>query len=307
MRLVWDQEVRGSNPRTPTNFMTTTPYANIAYARLNIDYDHDQFAYEFDRFVLTRSQPQYNEARERDITAALNAKWGMVDNELYVRCDAAEHNSWETKTASSVQRNGQPTWQQFALTEINPSAITDELLATANQRGTVAARNYARHLPWRVKPVLANKNLEILNFVYQKLCLERVVFVAGVSLEPGRFATIHRDSMRLKQQSSNPTLNNGLYQEGFVVINLNITNGGVPLYWSMDGADVDTPRFIDDAAYMSSDYFLHGVPVVHSRRRQIRVTGIPGPGFEQLIDRNTAVVIPENYEYDARLETLSLE
>jgi len=102
--------------------------------------------------------------------------------------------------------------------------------------------------------------------------------------------------MRLYTHGSNPILNNGLAHKGYVVVTLNITNGGVPLYWSLDN-DVETARFADDSIYLSSDYFLHGVPVVTSRRRQVRIMGVPGAGFDQLIDRGRAVVLPDDYEY----------
>jgi hypothetical protein len=60
---------------------------------------------------------------------------------------------------------------------------------------------------------------------------------------------------------------------------------------------LNQPLLADDKIYISSDYFLHGVPVVTSRRRQVRVMGVPGPGFEQLIDRSRAVTLPDNYQY----------
>ena len=281
-------------------------YATVAYARLKTDFDHEQFTYEFDRHILTRSQPQYNEARERDITADINQAWNMVHNDLYLRCDGSTHTSWQTKQSDSVQINGQPTWRQFALTEIDPADIRDPVLASANQRGAVAARNGGRHLNWRWKAVIEKKNLRIVDFIQNHLGLEKILFVAGVSLEPGRFATIHRDSMTLTAAANESVLQNRLFREGLVVININITNGGVPLYWSLDGPEVTKPKFVDDAVYMTSDYFLHGVPVVQSRRRQLRVTGVPGKNFDTLVDYNNCVLIPYDYVYDCSAETLSI-
>ena len=40
---------------------------------------------------------------------------------------------------------------------------------------------------------------------------------------------------------------------------------------------------LDDTAYLSNDYFFHGVPVVTSRRRQLRITARPKPEFMDLI------------------------
>jgi hypothetical protein len=48
---------------------------------------------------------------------------------------------------------------------------------------------------------------------------------------------------------------------------------------------------------MTSDYFLHGVPVCASRRRQIRITGIPTDDLEGLIAEGTKIPIPSDMEY----------
>lgn len=281
-------------------------FSRVAYAPLKISFDRDRFIYEFDRYILTRSQPQYNEARERDITAAINQKWKMVDPDLYCLCDGSLFSTWNQRSNQKFELNGMPSWRQFALTELAPHAEIDPDLDNANYRGSVAVRNAGRHRTWRLKHEIQKQNLSLCDFIYNSLELESIKFVAGVSLEAGRFATIHRDSMQLKPGKNYSVLENRLYQEGFVVININISNGGVPLYWSLDGADLDRPRTADDDIYMTSDYFLHGVPVVQDRRRQVRITGRPNEHFHKLVDWNQAVILPDQYQFDNCANSLSL-
>ena len=295
MRLVWDQEVRGSNPRTPTIYMIA-PYANIAYSPMTMEYDRDRFVYEYDRYILPRSRPIYNSIRGRDATIELNRQWGMIDPEVYAKQDGTTHPSWADRSndGSSLQKLGNPSWLQAVMTEMIVNNLDDATLQEAGRHGRLAARNFAPDRDWQLKSEFAKLNLQLVNFIYAKLCLSRIIWINCVSLEPGRCATIHRDSMRLYPHGSNPMLNNGLAHKGYVVVTLNITNGGVPLYWSLDDL---CPRVADDSMYLSSDYFLHGVPVVTSRRRQIRVMGVPGAGFDQLIDQSQAIVLPDDYEY----------
>jgi hypothetical protein len=59
--------------------------------------------------------------------------------------------------------------------------------------------------------------------------------------------------------------------------------------------------YANEPAYIISDYFLHGVPLTTSRRRQIRITGIPNDDFAKLLDMDTAVTIPADYKYYSKL------
>ena len=275
----------------------TAPYANIAYAPMTVEYDRDRFIYEYDRYILPRSRPIYNSARGRDATVELNRHWGMIPTDVYAQQDGTLYPSWAERSTDKnlFQGVGSPSWLQAIMTNMVVTDDDDPALKEAGSQGRLAARNFAPDREWCLKPEFAKLNLQLVDFIYNKLCFSRIIWINCVSLEAGRCATIHRDSMRLYPHGSNPMLNNGLAHKGYVVVTLNITNGGVPLYWSLD--DVKTPRFADDSMYLSSDYFLHGVPVVTSRRRQVRVTGVPGPGFDQLIDRNQAIVLPDDYEY----------
>ena len=57
---------------------------------------------------------------------------------------------------------------------------------------------------------------------------------------------------------------------------------------------------------MTSDYFLHGVPVTTSRRRQIRVTGIPTDALANLIDSENIVTIADDYMYQNDVVSLEI-
>jgi hypothetical protein len=263
---------------------------------MTLEYDRDRFVYEYDRYILPRSRPIYNSIRGRDATIELNRQWGMIDPEVYAKQDGTTHPSWADRSndGSSLQKLGNPSWLQAVMTEMIVNNLDDVTLQEAGRHGRLAARNFAPDRDWQLKSEFAKLNLQLVDFIYAKLCLSRIIWINCVSLEAGRCATIHRDSMRLYPHGSNPMLNNGLAHKGYVVVTLNITNGGVPLYWSLDDL---SPRVADDSMYLSSDYFLHGVPVVTSRRRQVRVMGVPGAGFDQLIDQSQAIVLPDDYEY----------
>jgi len=79
---------------------------------------------------------------------------------------------------------------------------------------------------------------------------------------------------------------------------LNLSDGGVPLWWSLDGVDNKKVLKSNDPVYLSSDYFLHGIPVCTSRRRQIRVTGVPSSKLYDLVDHSHKIVLPDDYKFD---------
>jgi hypothetical protein len=279
----------------------TAPYANIAYAAMTADYDTERFVYEYDRYVLPRSRPIYNGIRDRDATVSINQAWGMIDPADYAMQDAITNTSWQNASTQNgysgqTQGSGTVSWMQAIMTQLVVNDRDDTMLREVGTHGGLPARNFAPEREWQLKPEWARLNLKLVDFIYNSLCLSRVVWISCVSLEAGRCAIIHRDSMRLYEHGHNPLRNNGLAQAGYVVIVLNISNGGVPMYWALDH-DLNQPLLAYDKIYISSDYFLHGVPVVTSRRRQVRVMGVPGPGFEQLIDRSRAVTLLDNYQY----------
>jgi hypothetical protein len=65
----------------------TAPYANIAYAPMNMEYDCDRFVYEYDRYIMPRSRPIYNSTRGKDATMDLNRSWGMISPDIYAQQD----------------------------------------------------------------------------------------------------------------------------------------------------------------------------------------------------------------------------
>jgi hypothetical protein len=87
-------------------------------------------------------------------------------------------------------------------------------------------------------------------------------------------------------------------KNGYVIMTLNITDGGGPLYWALDGEECTKPLKANDDVYLTNDYFLHGVPVMTSRRRQLRITGIPTEELWDMIDHSTVIDVGPDYNYD---------
>jgi hypothetical protein len=271
-----------------------TTFRNIAYARLNFEFDHKKFAEEYDQIILNHPQ-SYMAANSLDSmtnTQQVNRTWGMVDPEVYPTCDV-------TVGYQNIEKRQHRQWQMCQMMMAKSQEnLGSDFLEQESQRGGAYARNNLLDEFWIIKPEF--KNLTITQWILQNLPFKRIVAIHCVSLEPGNFASIHRDLRHWDKDKANPGLNNGLYQKGFVVINLNISSGGVPLYWTLDGHSVfEPPIKTDDSCYMTSDYFLHGVPQVKTRRRQIRVTGIPKESLAEFIDQHTVIKLPEDYVFDS--------
>ena len=64
--------------------------------------------------------------------------------------------------------------------------------------------------------------------------------------------------------------------------------------------DTDTCYKTDDEIYLTNDYFLHGVPQVTSRRRQIRVSGIPKIEMHKLLDKTSIVDVGSDYIFNPK-------
>ena len=58
--------------------------------------------------------------------------------------------------------------------------------------------------------------------------------------------------------------------------------------------DFDKCHTADHQVYLTNDYFLHGVPEVTSRRRQIRVSGIPKSEMWDLFVNDSIIDIGSN-------------
>jgi len=268
-------------------------YSTIAYAKLNLDYDKDLFIREYDQRILPNTKQISNSEYVVFRTASLNKVWKMVPEDMYQNIVASYY---DTEGNFKRHTDGRiPTWQMEQLMYVKADGLDEQILKVSNNGygGGTTLRNSAYDKEWFVKPQY--EDLEIVKFI-KTLPFKKIIFMHCVSLEPGEFAGIHRDSKGATQgQMTNA--DNMLSKQGYVVLTLNISDGGVPLYWALDGKDRKKPMLANESAYITSDYFLHGVPVTTSRRRQIRITGIPTEDFAKLVDLDTAVTIPKDYRY----------
>ena len=291
----------GSNPIQDTSISINKnmhPFENFAYAKLNIEFDSKLFAEEYDKYILPSSMdiapgfnPWYN-------TRELNRRWGMVDPDLYNQCDIQHQIG--TTGEYRIESRGIPQWKMNQLLNLRLVDSDSDYAKKHAYWGCSFMRNHHLDRLWVLKSEF--KHLKIVEFILKKLPFSRIVGIHCVSLEPGSFASIHRD-VRYNpgfgppfDQNIGPQ--NGVFKHGHVLINLNISDGGVPLWWSLDGKDHEKVLTANDQVYLTSDYFLHGVPVCSSRRRQIRITGVPTAQLASLIDHSSKIELPADYEYD---------
>lgn len=264
-------------------------FENIAYAKLNLEYNQRLFELEYDKLIAPHGVPISNGIGSWNGTRKLNQTWGMVDPALYDQC------SIETEF-NSLDARQMPQWNMVQLLELQTTDDDHLLIKQAAKTGGTFVRNLTLDRTWTIKPEFSK--LKIVEFI-NTLPFSKISSIHCVHLEPGRFASIHRDSRWSKEiTNTSPAANNGVYKKGFVVLTLNISDGGVPLFWALDGKDAQNPLTANDPAYIISDYFLHGVPVCTSRRRQVRITGVPTKELADLIDSSTKVLIPPDYEFD---------
>jgi hypothetical protein len=274
-------------------------YRNYAYAKLNIEFDRELFCKEYDQYIFpfTKHVPIFESLwkHSRD----LNQAWGMVDPISYDQIDINTEPDVYKKPSKILQR-GIRSFQSVQLLKLLTNDSDSEYVKQNFGADGSLMRNHHLNRTWELKSPF--RNLKITKFIFENLPFNKITNIRCVSLEPGSFFCIHRD-IRFSSTvdlgfDKNNGLNNGLYRQGYVTIILNISDGGVPLYWSLDGMDKTKPSLINDTVYMHSDYFIHGVPICKTRRRQIRITGTPSSELMNLIDHNNKVVLPEDYEFD---------
>jgi len=271
-------------------------FTNLAFAKLNLNFDRDLFIKEYDEHILPSGIPTANGDFSLRATVKLNKIWGMVPEEEYTECDYFTQRG--DHTTYNFVRGKRPHWIMGQLLYIDPTNITDPLLkkyALTALGPSVRNEGLADQYEWKVKPKF--QDLKIVQWIYDMLPLSKINNIHTVSIEPGGFASIHRDSKGFYDNSSSAGVNR-LYKNGYMVININITDGGVPLYWSFDGNDAVKYYTCNDDVYITNDYFMHGVPIVTSRRRQIRVTGKAKPEMLDIIAANSGITVPENYEFN---------
>jgi hypothetical protein len=267
-------------------------FENTAYAKLNVEFDRELFIQEYDQHILSVARPIHNGYEDWVGTRQLNQTWNMVDPLIYDQCNVEDPNNF-----NAVIRREREVWRMAQLMYTNTQDTDIDSIRHGAQHGGTFVRNMTLDRVWLIKPEF--KNLEIVRWILRTLPFRKIVSMHCVSLEPGNFASIHRDDRHdARTGQPNAALNNGVRQKGFVVITLNLSDGGVPLYWALDGSAVHTPIKTNDPCYLISDWFLHGVPVCTSRRRQVRITGIPTDRLINLIDADSAIRLPENFVYD---------
>lgn len=265
-------------------------YLDIAYAKLNLDFDHRLFALEYDKLILPNGCYINNDERSWRGTRGLNQTWNMVDPDTYDKC------SIELAEYSKIDPRELPQWTMVQLMHLETDDSDLDIIKKETARGGTFARNMTLNRDWKIKPKY--EKLKIVDFI-KKLPLKKMSSIHCVSLEPGTFASIHRDARWFLDLTGQPNTaeKNGVIEQGFVIITLNISDGGVPLHWSFDGKYAHHAYHANDPVYITSDYFLHGVPVCTSRRRQIRITGIPTDDLAELIAEDSKILIPSDMEY----------
>jgi hypothetical protein len=267
-------------------------FSTIAYAKLEIEFDRDIFIKEYDDEILPRAGIALNNKVGLIKTYNLNKIWKMIPEFEYLTTDYFEQEG-DIKTAKKID-NGRPMWKMFQLMRLDTTNIDDPLLKEWAGRGTSGFRNETLDERYKFYLKREFKNLEIIKWITNNLPFKKINSIHCVSLEPNSFASIHRDSRSFKSKDFTP---NKVFQSGYITVNLNITNGGVPLYWALDGKGLSNSYKSDDLVYITNDYFYHGVPICTSRRRQIRITGIPDDRFSELVNKESVIDLGPDYEF----------
>jgi hypothetical protein len=273
----------------------TRDFSNLAYAKINLNYDAEAFAAEYDRRILPLGTPISNSVPNNIATAPINKLWGMVPPDEYAKAD-----TWEQPgNAMSMNyiKKERPQWRMVQLMELDINGVEDPLIRRFSKLGGPSIRNETLDPQYRysIKPYFAD--LQIYQWIQDNLPMQQIRSLHCVSIEPGGLATIHRDSKGF-YSNKNSQSKNRIYKNGYVIINLNISNGGGPLWWCLDGREVLNPQKADDPIYITNDYFMHAVPIMTSRRRQIRVMGVPKPELWDLLEHNGMIEIASDYQYN---------
>jgi hypothetical protein len=200
----------------------------------------------------------------------------MVDPSVYDLCDVQSNDSTE------IINRGVPAWLATSLIELKSA---EPRILMLSKIGSVAVRNaLLNDGDYKFKDQY--KDLEITKWIKQ-LPFSKIIGVRCVSLKENTFASIHRDENSLVVGAIHNSLEgNKLWNAGFVSITLNVSDGGQPIFYSLN-SNINKAYTVNDQVYMFNDYCPHGVPVVSSRRRQIRVTGIPTEDFLKVMCTST--------------------
>lgn len=269
-------------------------FSTLAYAKMLPEYDRDLFIKEYDERILPYGKSITNGLKGVEMTKELNKAWGMVPEEEYDKGDI-----W-TQIGDAVAmryiKRERPCWHLTQLMELDFSKTPDPFLSKFAEVGGTSFRNETLDPKFEFKIRERYKDLKIWQWINDVLPFKKINGVHCVSLPAGGFAAIHRDQKGLYDANSSAG-HNKLYAMGFVVVVINVSSGGAPLYWALDGAQAKQAILTDDPLYISNDYFLHGVPICTERRRQVRVIGIPKPEMWDLLDHNNMIDVGPNYEF----------
>jgi hypothetical protein len=264
-------------------------FTTLAYAKLNLSFNQELFVKEYDQHIYPRSFPIVNGISSVNRTIKLNKKFKMIDPEIYEQVNTFNIDDKGNRTFND---KGRKSWEMCQLMEMETVGETNPTFLKFADIGGVGLRNAAFDRSFKIKKVF--ENLEIVKWIYSNLPFEKIISIHCVAIDPGGFSTFHRDDKSLADNKSSIGINN-FYRNNFIIININVSNGGVPLYWCLD--DFKECRTEDHLVYLTNDYFLHGVPEVTSRRRQIRVSGIPKPEMQDLFVKDSIIDIGSNYQY----------
>lgn len=269
-------------------------YSTTAYAKVNLKFNKKLFIKEYDKYILPAAIPLSNSAGIVHMTARLNEMWGMVPPEIYNTGDV-----WVQPGSASTLRyikRDRPCWMMTQLMELDTSNVEDPLMKRWATVGGQSLRNetLGPEYKWNIKEEF--KHLKIWKWI-QTLPFKKINSLHCVSIEPSGFSVIHRDMKGFYDHNSSAGISR-VAKNGYVIMTLNISDGGGPLYWALDGNECTKPLKANDDVYLTNDYFLHGVPVMTSRRRQLRITGIPTEELWDMIDHSTMIDVGPNYNYD---------
>jgi hypothetical protein len=268
-------------------------YSTVAYAKINLTFNKSEFIKEYDEQIYPISTYIQNGKLSMELTRKLNEIWNMVPNDVYDTADYFDQpGNIDTHTVIKRQRR---VWKMCQLMTLDIENITDPLLIKYAGRGGTALRNETLDKKYVVKDTF--KNLKLVEWINKNLPIYDIISIHCVAIDRDGFSTIHRDMKGLYGSISSAGTNR-VYKSGYITICLNISNGGVPLFWSLDGKDSVNCFKADEDTYLTNDYFLHGVPICTSRRRQVRITARPKQDFFNLLDKSSIIDVGKNYNFN---------
>jgi hypothetical protein len=254
-------------------------WKNLVYGDVDLDFDTDLFIEEFDNYILPYTTPFVEVRSQWQHMSQLNDYWKIIPKNQFEQFDKI------IKSGGTHFGDMTHYWRAVNLMKSYKGPING---VGAGWRSSI-----------RFKKTLLKeqfKDLKIVNWIQHNIPAERIIGIHCVIVPEGHFASIHRDMYWADKNTPNPAANNGFFKEGFIVLCLNITNGGVPLLSALDH-EKKNPRSIDSKCYISNDYFLHGVPITTSMRRQIRISFLPKKDFYDLIKPDSIVTVADDYPY----------